>query len=234
MIKKLILPILIMLISACGGGGGNTNSGPTSVPAGIYTGTVTPTGGTADSAVAIITSEDKVTLVDIDTREAFIGTVSGISLTGTMYASTSVPASATVTTVSGNNISGTYTSSLGGGTFALVADPNLYSRTSSLSKLTGTWVDSVFTNVVGTTTWVIQADGTYAVSSTSGCTATGSFAVFNSLKNEYNLNMTIANCTGFNGTYTGFAVISDTSNTDDTLSLIFNNGSIGGMFEPLK
>ena len=232
MIKTVIFSALVILLSACGGG--SSDPVVNSVPAGIYSGTITPTGGAADSAIAIITSDGKATLVDIDTLEAFIGTISTNNLTGTIYSSTSVPANATVTTVSGNNISGSYTSSLGGGTFALVANPNLYDRTSSLSKLTGTWVDSVFTSVVGITTWVIQTDGTFTVSSTSGCTATGSFAIFNSTKNEYNLNMTIENCTGFNGSYSGFAVISDTFNLNDSISLIFANGSIGGLFEPIK
>lgn len=232
MTKKIIALLAALFISSCGGGGGST--APSTVPAGIYEGTVTPTGGTPDSAVALITSNDKASFVDVDTIEAFIGTISGNSLTGTMYSSSSVPATAQVTSISGNNISGTYTSSLGGGTFALVADPNLYNRTSSLSKLVGTWVDSVFTNITGTTTWVIQSDGSFTVSSTAGCTATGSFSVFNSSNNEYNLTLTLANCPGLNDSYAGFAVISDSFNTDDTISLIFSNGAKGGISEPIK
>ena len=46
--------------------------------------------------------------------------------------------------------------------------------------------------------------------------------------------MNIANCIGFNGTFTGFAVTSDTFNNDDTITLVFNNGSIGGISEPIK
>ena len=47
------------------------------------------------------------------------------------------PATGQVTSVSGNNISGTYSSSIGGGTFALVANPDLYNRGMSFAKLTG-------------------------------------------------------------------------------------------------
>lgn len=235
MLKTFIYSSLIALVVSCGGGGGgNTVQEPSSVPAGIYTGTVTPTGGNPEQAAAIITSDNRVALLDLNSEEAFIGTISANNLSGTLYASTSVPATSKVTTVSGNNISGTYNSSLGGGSFALVADPNLYNRTSSLSKLVGTWVDSVFTTAIGTTTWVIQTDGSYAVSSTSGCTASGTFTLFNSSNNEYNMTINVANCPDFNGSFTGFAALSDTSNTDDSLSLIFSNGALGGFFQPIK
>lgn len=236
--KNIIALLLPLTLIACGGGGGGsdttTPAASVTVPPGIYEGTVTPTGGAAESAVALITSNGKAAIVDVDTIEGFIGTISGDSLTGTMYSTSSVPSTAKVTSVSGNNINGTYTSSIGGGTFSLVANPNLYNRTSELSKLEGVWVDSVFTNITGTTTWIIQNDGTFSVSSTSGCTAIGSFTIFNTTKNEYNLSINISNCPGMNGSYSGFAVISDSFNADDTISLIFANGSVGGISEPIK
>ncbi len=237
--KNIVVLLISLFLIACGGGGGTPDNSTTpaaqiTVPAGIYEGTVTPTGGTAESAVALITSDGKVALVDVETYEGFIGTISGASLTGTMYSTSTVPSTAEVTSASGNSISGTYTSSLGGGSFSLVADPNLYSRTSELSKLEGVWVDSVFTNIAGVSTWVVQNDGAFTVTSTSGCTATGVFAIFNSTKNEYNLTITISNCPGANGSYSGFAVISDSFNTDDTISLVFSNGSLGGISEPIK
>ena len=236
--KNIIALLLPLTLIACGGGGGGsdttTPAASVTVPPGIYEGTVTPTGGAAESAVALITSNGKAAIVDVDTIEGFIGTISGDSLTGTMYSTSSVPSTAKVISASGNNISGTYTSSIGGGTFSLVANPNLYNRTSELSKLEGVWVDSVFTNITGTTTWTIQNDGTFSVSSTSGCTAIGSFTIFNTTKNEYNLSINISNCPGMNGSYSGFAVVSDSFNADDTISLIFANGSVGGISEPIK
>jgi hypothetical protein len=232
--KAIVATFIALFLTACGGGGGGSSTTSVTVPPGIYSGTVTPSGGTPDSAVGLITSNGKVAIVDVDTIEAFIGTISSGSLSGALYSSSTVPATGQVTSASGNNISGTYTSSLGGGTFALVADPNLYNRTSSLSKLVGTWVDSVFTNLTGTTTWVIQADGSFTVSSTASCTGSGNFTVFNSSNNEYNLTLDITNCPGFNGTYTGFAVVNDTYFTDDTISLIFSNGAHGGISEPIK
>ncbi len=234
--KKVVISIIVLFLSGCGGGGGGgtTDTSPTSVPPGIYEGTITPTGGTADSAVALITSSGKVAILDISTIEGFIGTISGSSLTGTIYSNSSVPATAQITSASGNNISGTYTSSLGGGTFALVADPNLYARGASLSKLVGTWVDSVFTSGTGTSTWVIQADGTYSVTTTLGCNGTGAFSTIDPTKNEYSFTLTITNCVGLNGTYTGIAATSDTFNTDDSISLVFSSGAVAGLSEPVK
>ena len=76
LVATTLISTLVLLLSACSSGGGDSTPTFTgSVSAGIYDGTVTPTGGTADSAVALITSTGKVTLVDIDTLEAFIGTV---------------------------------------------------------------------------------------------------------------------------------------------------------------
>jgi hypothetical protein len=238
--KKVILSTIIISFNlSCGGGndgGGTTtpSSVPSSVPAGIYRGTITPTGYEAEEGLALLTSNGNVALIDTDTMEGFIGKVSGISLTGSIYSTTTVPATGRVTTVSGNNIGGTYTSEIGGGKFALVADPVLYDRGSSLSKLVGTWVDSVFTSDVGISTWVIGADGTFNVTTTSGCNGTGAFTVFNTPKNEYNLNLTITDCAELNGTFTGFAVTSDTFNADDTISLVFSNGVVARFSEPIK
>jgi len=230
-IRGLSLLLVFMLISCGGDGPGYTLD---NAPAGIYSGTVTPAGGSAEIATAVITSTGKVALINVNTYEVFLGTRANNTFTGTLYASTSVPSTAVVTFVSGNNISGTYTSSLGGGSFALVADPNLFNRTSELSKLAGTWVDSVFTSSIGTSTWVIQTDGSFTVTTTSGCNATGSFDVFNTINNEYNLSMEITNCLGINGSYTGLAFVSDKLNSNDIISLSFSNGSIGGLSEPVK
>jgi hypothetical protein len=234
MLRKILVIALVSLVASCGGGGDSSNASTEIAAAGIYEGTLTPTGGTADVVFFMITSDGKVALVDVTTNEGFIGTKTGNTLNGTIYSSVSVPATGEITTVSGNNISGTYTSSIGGGTYSLVANTNLYNRTSSLSKLEGTWVDSVFTSGTGTTTWVIQNDGAFIVSSTLGCNATGAFSVINTTKNEYNLTLNITTCIGFNGSYTGIAALSDTFNTDDSISLVFNSGSIAGLAEPVK
>ncbi len=232
---KIIILALTMTITACGGSDSSTsNEESNNSVSGIFEGTITATGDTPDSAVALITSNGKVAIVDIDTIEGFMGTINGSSLTGTIYSSSSVPATGEITNVSGDNISGTYTSSLGGGTFSLVSNTNLYNRTSALSKLTGTWVDETFTNGTGVSTWVIQSNGQFSVSTTLGCNGTGAFSIIDSSKNEYSANITITNCLGLNGSYSGIGALSDTFNNDDTISFLFNNGSVGGISEMIK
>lgn len=232
--KRLLIPLSIsIIIASCGGSGGGSNNS-FSTPPGIYDGTLTPTGFAADNAIALITSNNKIAIVDTDTLEAFIGTISNNSLTGTLFSSSVVPATGEVTNVSGNNISGTYSSSIGGGTFALVANVTLYNRGASLSKLVGTWVDSDLTAVAGTTTWVIQSDGSFTMTSPSGCSATGQFSLINTSKNEYEINLIISNCPSFNGTYSGIGALTDEFFTDDHLIFMFNNGSLGGLFQPVK
>lgn len=238
MFYKALGILFILSVTSCDVTIDNTDtSGIAS--AGLYTGTITATGGVADTAIAIITSTGKVAVVDIDTKEAFIGTRVDNSLTGTLYASTSVPSTAEITSVSGDNISGTYTSSLGGGTFALVANTDLYNRTADLSKLAGNWIDSVFTNALGlgTSTWSFTTNGAFTVSTGVGCYAEGAFTIIEASKNEYAMTMEITTCGSYDGAYTGFAVLSDTvetSTVDGTLSLFFSNGVFGGMAQPIK
>ena len=225
----------VMLMTACGSDGDDTGGGYTNtLQAGIYGGTLTPVGQAADTAIGIVTSEGDTAIVDLVTEELFIGTASGNSLTGTLYASTAVSSTAEVTNISGNDISGNYTSSLGGGDFALTADPDLYSRTSDLSKLAGVWVDSVFVTATGTSTWNILADGSFTVTTGLGCNASGTFSTIDVTKNEYDVTMTLTDCTIVNGSYTGFAALSDTSNPDDTLTIVFGNGTVGAMRQPIK
>ncbi len=163
---------MLLFVTACGGGGGGGNSpaaAQTSATfAGIYSGTLTPNGATAGPAVGLITSDKNVVVIDTSSLEAFIGTISGTSLTGILYSFSAMPASAQLNTAVGDNIGGSYSSSIGGGQFSLDADRDLYNRPSSLAKLEGVWVDTVLTNITGVSTWVIQANGSFMVSSTGG------------------------------------------------------------------
>jgi len=230
--KKIITLLSVLVISACGGGG--DGSGISSVPPGIYAGTITATGFAPDDGVGIITSDNRIAVLDLNTEEGIIGTINGSSIAGTLYSSSVVPATAEVTSVSGNNISGTYSSSLGGGTFAFVSDPNLYNRGASLSKLEGIWVDDTYITGTGISTWTIQVDGSFIMTSVSGCAGSGSFSLIDPTKNEYNIDITVSNCIGANGSYSGIGVLNDTFITDDTLSFTFSNGAIAGIDEAVK
>ena len=225
----------VFLVACGGGGGGSTPAQSQAVQsfAGIYTGNVFAAGQT-ESAVGLITSDNRVVIIDADTLETFVGTISGNSLSGTLFSSITTPLSAQINSSSGNNISGTYSTSAGGGQFSLNADSALYNRPSSLSKLEGVWVDAFFTNISGTSTWVIQANGSFTVSTTGGCTASGTFSLINTSNNEYQLVINVTNCGTLNGSYSGLAVLSDSVFMDDTLTIVFNNSNFAVISEPIR
>jgi hypothetical protein len=235
--KKYIAIMMLILVQGCDGDDRDVTDDKLStyIPAGIYQGTDNPTGETSLPADAMIISDGRVAFITPDVPRVFIGTASGAFIPGKVYTDTvSAPVTVQLTIVSGDIVSGTYISSSGDGTFDLLANPELYNRPSSLEKLEGEWIDDVFTSIAGTTTWVIQADGTFTVSSTSGCTAEGAFSTIDPVKNEYDLSMDIANCQDFDGSYTGFAFVKDTLAIDDAISLVFHNGSIGGIAQPVR
>lgn len=208
-------------------------------PPGIYGGTITATAGIAHNATGLITSNGKLAIIDLNTFEVINGTISDSSITGRVLAPPSSAAlTGTITSAAGNNITGTYTSTLGDGSFSLDANSSLYTRGASFAKLLGTWVDSVYTGGTGTTTWVFQNDGSYVMTSTESCTGSGNFYLIDATKNEYEMDLALSNCTNasINGNYTGIGTMSDTSHTDDTLTFMFINaaGTVGGLFEPIK
>ncbi len=237
MIFKVLTIVFALALTSCAIEVGGEDT-PQIADAGIYLGTITPLGGTVDDAMAIISSADDVAIVErvASGAEAFLGARSDNSLTGTLYASYAVAATAEITTVSGNEIRGTYDSSLGGGTFSLFALTTLYSRSADLSKLVGIWVDSTFLGAVGETTWAILPNGSFTVSTPNACSATGNFYTIDITKNEYSIIMNATDCGSFDGVHSGLATLSDSSDVsqEDTLSVIFANGVVGGIFEPIK
>lgn len=234
MFYKAFWLIVISSLISCGGEGSYSGIADPDAAAGIYFGTITRTGVLAAPAVAVITSDDRVIVINKGTYEKFIGTRSGNSLSGTLYATTRVSSTAEITSVSDNIIGGAYTSALSDGTFSLIGDTDLYNRGASLLTLEGIWVDQFFTGVVGESTWVIYADGSFETSTTSSCNVTGNFSVLDASKNEYDVTMTITTCSGLDGSYTGIAFVSDNNGTNNVLSLSFSNGTIAGISEPIK
>ena len=78
-IKGFALVGIFGLLSSCGGSSGGGTSSVPDAPAGIYSGTITPSGGSADGATALFTTDNRVAIVDIDTLEGFIGTITNNS-----------------------------------------------------------------------------------------------------------------------------------------------------------
>lgn len=95
-----------------------------------------------------------------------------------------------------------------------------------MSTLEGTWVET--SNKVTTTT-VIQKSGKFTSQDTNSCYASGKFSTIDTSKNEYTVSVTLTSCNQANGTYSGLAIIEDTHNKNDTLSLVVGNDQRAGV-----
>jgi len=221
--RKYIFTIFITLsFSACGSSSSSndSNSNNFNVTPGIYTGTFTTSKGVTGELGILITSNGKWAGTDPDS--AATGTVSGDTLTGDDF-------NAKLTNATG----GTYTSEDISGTFNLSANTALYNRSSSLSKLNGTWVDNVFTDVTGTVTFTMN-NGAITMTSVLGCAAMGSVNTIDTTKDEYALSFTVTNCPGFNGVYSGYGYTEDDTFTDDVLTMVLDSEENFAIFSPVK
>ncbi len=231
--KKFLPLIVIAVLTGCAESEDDDSSSDID-PAGIYQGEITPTSSPPFTAVGLITSAGDVAIIATDIVEGLIGLRTGSSFSGTLFTSTPVPAAGQLTSVTETNLSGRYSSALGGGSFALTADPDLYDRGANLAKLEGVWVDSLDLGD-GTPTWVIQPSGSFTFSNPgASCNGYGDFSLIDAEKNEYSQRLTIDNCGDLDGAYAGIAYLFDTHNPDDSLFLIYTDGSIAGISSATK
>lgn len=227
--RKFLISFFIgLFLTGCGGGGGGTTDTTTDSPAdttsysfspGLYTGSFTDSYGT-DSYAILITSNNRWAGADPD--EVATGTVSGDTLSTSGF-------SATLTSATG----GTFNNGGNTGTFSMVSHADLYNRTSSLAKLNGTWVDDFYTDNTGTVT-VTMNDGAMSLTSVSGCAASGTVSTIDASKNEYAVAITVTNCGGFNGSYTGYGFTDDDTFTDDQFVFAVDNADSWAVFAPVK
>ena len=221
--RKLIIAALASaILSGCSSSDSTPGTSDTNFIPGIYTGQF-DNGTITDSYIILVTSTDE--WAGADPFDASTGLVTGDTITN------SDGFSATLT----SSNAGTYLSPPSEtGTFTLV-DTGLYTRSSNLTKLTGTWVDNVYTDVTGTTTWTIQANGSFSMTSVSGCSATGNTGTLDTSKNEYTIIATVSNCGVFNGSYSGFGFTQDANTfSDNEFSFVIDNADNFAVFSPVK
>lgn len=206
-------------------GCGTTTPPPaTSTPTGIWEGTFTESGSVAVQSVAIIQG-DQIRVVSEDAVAGLVGTisVSGTSFTATTTdydlfgGPTGITTNLSGTFTAGSAISGTFTSSDGSsGTMSLTYD-TVTDKGSSLATIAAFWVSSV-------TPLQFSIDNTGAITGTDGfCNFGGSVSIIDAAVNIYDMTLIISNCLTSNGTYSGFAAVSDTFGTNDTLNIIVND-----------
>jgi hypothetical protein len=236
--RVALILLLGVIISACGGGGGDDGGSSSSAPqsiAGIWSGTFTSSIlHTAYGVGGLITESGTARFANTSLLSQYGGqvTVNGGSFTSaaTAYApyGGTLPDGSTAGAVS---ISGTFTekgvmsgrySGVGdNGTFYLTYSSS-YDRPSSLSAIAGTWTGSVagYAN-----TLMIDSGGNIIGSSNSGCTYSGNVGIIDSAHNLYSLTLTIGNCGGGDGIYSGLAALTDKNAANDSFLISVSSNS---------
>lgn len=259
---KITIPALVcvFVLAGCGGGGGGDSPPPAQTPpppppsespAGIWNGTVSENGAIINEISCLITIDDQIGCILIDPANGqlaggAIGNVSvsgdDISGSGTAYAAFGYVL-ANNSTVGGFTInSGTVsernslsmTATLADAVYAISAsfDSASYDRDSSLSIIAGSYTSFFVQGEPAS--FSIDANGELFAQSSSGCVANGQVDVISPTVNGYTVALTISNCPGVDGDYSGLATAADAVAPNDTFLFGVFNASGGLIGTPVK
>ena len=215
-------------------------------PAGIWEGTFTSTVfNQVEQVLGVATAPGDIRFISIESGSQFFGQVivSGNAISGTLRAVSLAggqfaggPASGTVniegTLSERNSISGTFIGVGDEGTFSLTFN-NLYDRDSSILKVQDHWsaqetVFKVLLPGLGAAPigFAIQDTGDFAGADTDGCDYAGSISILDPDFNIYAAALTVSSCEQLNGQYTGYGVLSDTLQADDTITVAVSTNEV--------
>ena len=238
--KNYLIIVLLALLVGCGGSSSGGDPVSNESAAGIWEGTGETDKAISGNIVGMIASNGKAFfLTDAMILVYGDASVSGnsISINGALYGDVSPSVTMSGTVQSGVSINVNYSTSDENGAISLAkADSSIgvYNRTSSFSKLMGTWDDD-FTDDAGTWTFTILNSGEFsAIRDPDGCSISGQFQTIDSTKNEYALTASVSSCADLNGNYSGLAFTSDDGATDNVISIVIVNSENAGVFEAIK
>jgi hypothetical protein len=97
---------------------------------------------------------------------------------------------------------------------------NLYDKGSDLARMLGTWKDSF--GVV----YSVDAVGDIFAQDAFGCIYDGAVTIINASYNAYQVTLSIFNCPGADGNYSGLGVLSDVGGTDNAFVVQLDNGQL--------
>lgn len=228
--------VLSASILGCGGGGGGGNSNTPAVATnagGIWIGTSSG-GGLTIQIQGVIAENNEGRFIDENGTQYIITSISGndgdIRINFNAYAqfgyvflngSTSGTGNITGTVRERSSFSGNFSFSTGeSGTVSFTYD-TLYDRDSSLAKLSGQWNESY-----GIMT--VDPDGSFFEQDSFGCVYSGQASIINTDYNAYRLTMTVSNCGGSNGSYSGLGILADlnVANDEDLFILQMNSNAL--------
>ena len=230
---------LSFLLSGCGGGGGGSapvdQTPPTTPPptvtgaTGVWEGTFTDTG---TYPVIGLIYDGQLRIFNAQEGVLYEGpiTVNGTSFTATLNVIDDVAGPYTTVTMSGtvatgDSMVGNYTDNTPGGvrngTFSLTYDP-VTERGASLTTTNANWFA---TDGAYSITLAVDATGDIAGTDTDVCVYNGTLAVQDPTINIYGITVDISGC-GIDGSYTGYATVTDTTTTDDTLLFVASTANM--------
>ena len=227
----IVFTAVLIQSTGCSSSDGDSGTTPTPPPqtavdgTGVWEGTFTETGVGTFDLIGLIEG-NQLRFISTDAGAIYVGTVAvsgsnftstvtGYQIGGTIFATTNL----TGTVVTKTSITGTFTTSYGtSGSFSLTYDP-VTDKGASLAVIEGTWTDVL----TGTATLTIDGAGNINGSDILGCMYTGSVSINDPAVNIYGMSLGVTSCGVYDGAYAGYAVISDTSVTNDTLTFVVNN-----------
>jgi hypothetical protein len=248
------LVLYACLLSSCGGGGGGLGcvvSGGTSgtcsdlsLPpppppptnaGGVWEGsTFIDQSGLAFETIGVVTENNGEARFVNEQGQQFI--LSGVSGTGGNISATITAISpigftfidgSTVTTgtltgtlVERGSLDGNWSLNTGETGTITMSYNNLYDRGSDLARMLGTWEDSF--GVV----YSVDAVGDIFAQDAFGCVYDGAVTIINASYNAYQVALTVSNCPGVDGNYSGLGVLSDDVGTDDAFVVQLDNSQL--------
>lgn len=243
---------LLLGVAACGGGGGGggDNSGPPPVSnadlGGLWIGNTTNSAspGSSQTLYGVTTDGGEFRFLSFDTYGQFIGTLSssGNSISGNglgwapigytwMDGSvlTSITLSGTIS--ERTSITGNWTAGTGETGTATFSYDTLHTRTPSLDTLSANWY---YSDGYDSVTLSINASGIISGSDTGGCVYNGQATIPNSSYNTYRINIDVSSCGDVNGSYGGLGFLADDQNTNDTLIISVDDGTLAVILGMLR
>lgn len=232
----------MLTIASCGGGGGGSGSSVSPPPpppppptnaGGVWEGsTFNDQAGVTFVTIGAVTENNGEARFFNDAGQQFVlsgisgsggdisATITAIATAGTSFIDGSTISSGTLTgtVVERTSIEGEWSLNTGeSGTLTLQYN-EVYERGSDLDRLVGFWSDSfgVIYSVEGTG-GIFAQDGT-------GCVYDGESRIINASYNVYRVLLTVSNCPGVNGDYSGIGVLADDRATDDSFIVQMDNG----------
>lgn len=212
--KKLIYLTLPVLLTACGGGGGDSAEAkaeqPQAINAGLWKGQINSQSGDIYQAGALLDKTGRLFVID-ENGVVDVAKISSGDFSTTLKEYYPLDEAVVTATFKGklttNSLTATASANGKSGSVSLTPNP------STLESINGNYSD--LENSVA-----IDADGILTGSNTMGCIFTGQLTAETNSGNLYSVTMTVTNCDDANGAYSGLATYEKLYDEDTTKKLI--------------